>query len=160
MRTFTLFMLVGIDVIVAVLMIGSSALFVLRPDPAVKAGPMYVTLALTTIASVLMAYLAVNATFLPMLTRMQRANVSLVMWAMGATGIVTGMLTLGGAVSSVAMRLLVGSLAYIFITVQHSRIERARAAAAAAPAGGPAPQAAQAKPAAPKSRQRRGGRKS
>jgi hypothetical protein len=155
MRTFTLFLLVGVDVIVAVLMLGSSALFVLRPDPAVEAGPMYVTLALTTIAAVLMAYLAVNATFLPMLSRMQRANVSLVMWAMGATGIVTGMLTLGGAVSSVAMRLLVGTLAYIFISVQRSRVERARAVAAAASSPGPAPRE---KP-TPKSPQRRGGRK-
>lgn len=155
MRTLTLFMLVSVDVIVAVLMLGSSALYVLRPDAGIKAGPMYVTLALTTIAAVLMAYLAVNATFLPMLTRMQRANVSLVMWAMGATGVVTGMLTLGGAVSSVAMRLLVGTLAYIFIIVQRSRVERARAVAAAAQSHDPTPQE---KPTL-RSRQRRGGRK-
>jgi hypothetical protein len=155
MRTLTQAMLVGANVIVAITMVGSLAAFVLRPDPAVKAGPMYVTLTLTTVAAVLMALLAVSATFFPVFTRQQRANLSLVMWTMGATGLVTGLLTLGGAVSSIVMRMMVGSLAYIFISVQRSRIERAHATAPAgqAPASAPRVQPSL------KSRQRRGGRK-
>lgn len=155
MRALTQAMLVGADVIVALLMLGSLASFILRPDPAVKAGPMYVTLTLTTVAAVLMAFLAVNATFFPVFTRQQRANISLVMWTMAATGMVTGLLALGGAVNSIVMRLLVGSLAYIFISVQRSRIERAHATAPAGQAPASAPRA---QPSV-KSRQRRGGRK-
>lgn len=162
MRSATLFLLVGADAIVAVTLLGSLFGFLLRPDPAVKAVPMLVTLFLTTAAALLMTLLAVNATYYPVLSRAQRANLSLVMWTMGATGVVTGLLTLGGAVSSIVMRLMVGSLAYFFIAFQRSRIERMRAAAAAgrsaAPAGR-APAPASKAQASVKSRQRRGGRK-
>jgi hypothetical protein len=164
MRTVTLSMLVGIDVIVALMMIGSAVGFVMKPEPAVEAGPMYVTLALTTVAVVLMAFLAVDATFFPVLTRAQRANLSLVMWSMAATGVVTGILALGGAVNAIVMRLFVATLAYVFISVQRSRIERAQAAAPAsgkqaAVSGAVRPTAAATPRPAAKSRQRKGGRK-
>jgi hypothetical protein len=156
MRNFTTTMLVGVVCIVAVLMIGSTVMFLVKPDPTIKAGPMYVTLGLTTMSVIVMAFLAVNAAY-PMITRQQRVNLSLVMWSMGATGVVTGLLTLGGAVSSIVMRLFVATLAFMFISLQRSRLERARATGVvpgmpwSRPAGGT--QSGQ------KTRQRRGGRK-
>ena len=155
MRTGSLLMLVGVDLIVAVLMVVSFVEFVLKPDPAVKAGPMYVTLTLTTGAALLMFAMALNASFLPFVSRQRAANVQLVMWAMGVTGIVTGLLTIGRQASPFATRLVLGGIAFAFITVQNARLVRARAAAPAE----------QTEPAAPKarphtgSRQRRGGRK-
>jgi hypothetical protein len=107
-----------------------------------------------------MALLALNATFLPIMTKAQVANASLVMWTMAATGVVTGILTLGGAVNTLLMRLFVGSLAYAFIWMQSSRIARARAAQSAGgqAAGEPSPPASSAR-SQPRTRQRRGGRK-
>jgi len=128
---------------------------VLKPDPAVKAGPMYVTLALTTGAALLMLFLALNASFLPFMSRERTRNVSLVMWVMGVTGIVTGLLTVGREASPFVTRLVLGSIAFTFITVQNARLAQARAAAPAGQAGPPAPQAQP----RPRSRQRRGGRK-
>jgi hypothetical protein len=157
MRTMTLTMLVGVDVIVAVLMLSSVVVFAVHPDPAVKAGPMFVVLALMTVASVIMALLALNATYLPVLSRAQAANFSLVMWTMAATGTVTGLLTLGSTVNSLVMRLFIGSLAYAFIWMQHMRIARARTAQTVAPSGqGPTGGPSQTNT---RSRQRRGGRK-
>jgi hypothetical protein len=154
-RTLSLLILVGVVFIVALMMVVSLVGFVLKPDPAVKAGPMYVTLALVTGAALLMLFLALNASFLPFLSREQARNLQLVMWAMGVTGIVTGLVTLGGAVSFVVTRLVLGSIAFVFITMQDARLARARAAAPAGQAGPPAPQAQP----RPRSRQRRGGRK-
>jgi len=116
---------------------------------------MYVTLALVTGATLLMLFLALNASFLPFISREQARNLQLVMWVMGVTGIVTGLVTLGGAVSFVVTRLVLGSIAFVFITMQDARLARARAAAPAGQAGPPAPQAQP----RPRSRQRRGGRK-
>ena len=62
-RTSTLTLLVIVVVVVAATMVGSAVRFVLAPDPAVKAGPMYVVLAMLTVASLLMALLAVNTTY-------------------------------------------------------------------------------------------------
>ena len=154
-RTVTLLMLVGVDFIVALAMVVSLAGFVLKPDPAVKAGPMYVTLALTTGSALLMFMMALNASFLPFMSRRQAPNVYLVMGAMGVTGVVTGLLTVGGEANTFAARLVVGALALTFITVQNARLARAREAA---PAGQPSPTAPPAQP-HPQSRQRRGGRK-
>ena len=163
-RNTTLLLLVLVVVVIAVTMVGSSVRFVLAPDPAVKAGPMYVVLAFMTVSSLLMALLAVNTTYYPMLRRRQVNDVSLVMWTMAAVGTVVGVLSLGGAVSSLVMRLFVGGMAYVFIWMQASRIEKARAAQAAGRGGAPArrPAAASAQQAprtGGKSRQRRGGRK-
>lgn len=155
MRSGTLLVLVGVDVVVALTMVVSLAGFVLAPDPAVKAGAMYVTLGLITGASLLMAFMALNASFLPFLTRDQAPSVGLVMWAMAGTGVVTGMLTLGGAVNSVVMRLGIGIIAYLFISIQNTRLAKARAAASDGRAAAAAPQTQQ----TPRSRQRRGGRK-
>ncbi len=162
MRTTTLTLLVVVVVVIAATMVGSAVRFVLAPDAAVKAGPMYVVLALMTVASLLMALLAINSTFLRVLTRRQVADVSLVMWTTAVTGTITGILTLGGAVNSLVMRLLVGTMAYAFIWMQSARLAKARAAQASG--GGPAaprraPAAARPAPTASKSRQRRGGRK-
>ena len=154
-RTVTLFLLVGVVFIVAVQMIVSCVGFVLDPDPAVKAGPMYVTLVLTTGAAVLMFMMALNASFLPFVSRRQAPNVYLVMGAMGITGVVTGLLTVGGEAGTFAARLVLGAIALTFITVQNTRLARAREASPAGQAGPPAPRA---KP-RPQSRQRRGGRK-
>ena len=116
---------------------------------------MYVTLTLTTGAALLMLLVALNASFLPFMSRQRARDVQLVMWAMGVTGVVTGVLTLGGAVSSFVTRFVLASVAFMFITVQHARLARAREAAPARQAGPPAPQA---RP-HPRSRQRRAGRK-
>ncbi len=154
-RKVSLFLLVGVDFVVAAMMVIMSASFLIKPDPAVKAGPMYVTLALTTVAALLMFFLALNASFLPFLTTKQARDARLVMWVMGATGIVTGILTVGDEAQGIVTRLFVGSIAFIFIRVQESRLERARTS-------GPPTQAVPAGPkAAPsyKGRQRRGGRK-
>ena len=154
-RSTSQLLLVGVIFIVAVLMVVSFAGFVARPDPAVKAGPMYVTLTLTTGAALLMLVLAGNATYLPIMSRKRARDLQLVMWSMAVTGIVTGLLTLGGAVSPYVTRLVLGAIAFAFITVQDARLARARAAAPAVQASSPAPRAQ------PRSRarQRRGGRK-
>jgi len=154
-RSVTLLLLLGVVFIVAVMMVLSLVGFVLRPDPAVKAGPMYVTLALTTGAALLMFIVALNASFLPFMSRERARDVSLVMWVMGVTGIVTGLLTVGRVASPFVTRLVLGSVAFMFITLQNARLAQARAAARAGQAG---PPTSQAQP-RPRSRQRRAGRK-
>jgi hypothetical protein len=154
-RTFSLLILVGVVFIVALLMVVSLVGFVLEPDPAVKAGPMYVTLTLTTGAALLMLFVTLNASVLPFMSRGRARDLQLVMWAMGVTGIVTGVLTLGGEVSQFVTRLVLGSVAFMFITLQNARLLRARGAAPARQAD---PPASQAQP-RPRSQQRRGGRK-
>jgi hypothetical protein len=154
-RSLTLLMLVLVDFVVAVMMVFLAGRFVVNPDPAVKAGPMYVVLALTTGAAVLMFVLALNSSFVPLMTPQRARDVRLVMWSMGATGVVTGMLTLGGAVQGIVVRLFVGVLAFVFISVQEARWERMRRnpqLQQAAPAG-------EKKRPQPKARQRRGGKK-
>ena len=144
-------MLVLVDFVVAVMMVFLAGRFVVSPDPAVKAGPMYVVLALTTGAAVLMFVLALNASFVPLMTPQRARDVRLVMWSMGATGVVTGMLTLGGAVQGIVMRLFVGVLAFVFISVQEARWRRMRRnprLQQAAPAGTEEGAAAQSAPAA------------
>jgi hypothetical protein len=168
-RSGTLMILLLVDLIVALLMIVSFAQFVFKPDPSVKAGPMYVTLALTTGAAMLMLIAALNATYLPFMSRQRARDVQLVMFAMAVTGVATGLLTVGGAANAFLMRLVLGGIAFVFITMQNTRLTLAREAAAAGQAGpqtarprGPAPQArepaAQPQPRT-RSRQRRGGRK-
>jgi hypothetical protein len=162
MRTSTLALLVIVVVVIAATMLASAVRFVVAPDPAVKAGPMYVVLALLTIASLLMALLALNASFFRILDRRRTADVSLVMWTMTATGLVTGLLTLGGAVNSLMVRMALASIAYAFLWLQASRISRARTAhAAAQPAGETTRPVSASRPSRPtvKSRQRRGGRR-
>ena len=154
-RTLSLWILVGVVFIVALLMVISLVGFVRGPDPAVKAGPMYVTLALTTGAALLMLILALNASFVPLMSRQRARDLQLVMTAMGVTGVVVGVLTLGGQVSFIVTRLVLGTIAFMFITVQNARLAQARAAARAGKAD---PHAPQAQP-RPHSQQRRGGRK-
>jgi len=154
-RSVSLLILVGVVFIVALLMVVSLVGFVLKPDPAVKAGPMYLTLTLTTGAALLMLFVALNASFLPFMSRQRARDVQLVMWAMGVTGIVTGLLTVGREASPLVTRLVLGSVAFMFIMLQEARLTRARAAA---PAGQAKPPAPQAQP-HPRSRQRRAGRK-
>jgi len=156
MRSGTLYLLVLVDFIVAVMMVYTSAQFIVDPDPTVEAGPMYVVLALTTGAALLMFFMALNASFLPLVTPEGARNVRLVMWTMGATGVITGVLTLGADVETIVMRLFVAALAFIFIRVQESRLERARRRGVLEP--GTTAQEAPAPP-RPKARQRRGGRK-
>jgi hypothetical protein len=155
LRTVSLLLLVGVVFIVALLMVVSLVGFVIDPDPAVKAGPMYVTLTLTTGAALLMLFVALNASYLPFMSRQRARDVQLVMWAMCVTGIVTGLLTLGGAVSFVVTRLVLASIAYMFIMLQDARLARA---GAAAPAGRAGPPTSQSQPRT-RSQQRRGGRK-
>jgi hypothetical protein len=154
-RRVSLLMLVGVVFVVAMLMVVSLARFVLEPDPAVKAGPMYATLGLTTGAALLMSLAALNASFLPIMSHQRARDLQLVMIAMGVTGIVTGLLTLGGEVSQIVMRLVVATVAFFFITLQSARLARARQAALTARAD---PRASQVQPRA-RSQQRRGGRK-
>jgi hypothetical protein len=151
----TLFLLVSVVFLVAVMMVGSFIVFVVRPDPSVKAGPMYVTLTLTTGAALLMLFLSLNASFLPFISRQRARDLGLVMLALGVTGIVTGLLTLGGAINSIVTRLVFASIAYLFIAIQDARLASARAAARAGQATPPGTQ----KQPRPRSRQRRGGRK-
>ena len=161
-RAGTLLLLVIVVVATALLSVVSAAQFVAHPAAGVRAGPMYVTLALTTGAAMLMAVMALNASFLPIMSPQRAANVHLVMWSMGLTGVVTGILTVGGAAGSAVTRLVLGGLAFVFITTQNSRLARARARAQAglpAAPGGGAPAPARQAPAHAGSRQRRGGRK-
>ena len=155
MRSVSLLMLVAVNLVVALLMVRSFVEFMLNPDPAVKAIPMYVTLTLTTGAALLMLVMALNASFLPFVSPQRAANVHLVMWAMGVTGVVTGLLTVGRAASPFAMRIVLGGMAFGFLTIQNARLARARAAA---PAGPAEPPARRAQPRT-RGRQRRGGRK-
>jgi hypothetical protein len=122
---------------------------------------MYVVLALLTIASLLMALLALNASFVRVFDRRRTADVSLVMWTMTATGLVTGLLTLGGAVNSLVVRMALASIAYAFLWLQDTRITRARAATAGQRSSGMSPSGTKAPPVRqkPKARQRRGGRR-
>jgi hypothetical protein len=161
-RTISLLVLVLTVAVVAVTMVVSLVEFVLRPNPAVKAGPMYVTLTMTTIALLFMVILALNASFLRLLTRQRARDLSLVTWALGVTGVLTGMLTLGNAVSSIVTRFVVASIAFAFIAIQDARLAKARSAAlAAAPASAPAGRVAAPTQQAQtqRGRQRRGGRK-
>ena len=154
-RSGSLLLLVGVVLIVAVMMVVSLVGFVLEPDPAVRAGPMYVTLALTTGAALLMLLMALNASFLPLLSRQRSRDVQLVMTVMGVIGVGTGLLTLGGEVGFVVMRLALGAVAFMFIMLQNARLTRARTAA---PAGRAQPSAPRAQ-SHPRNRQRRAGRK-
>jgi hypothetical protein len=161
-RSGSLLILLGVVFVVAAMMVVSLVGFVARPDPTVKAGPMYVTLALTTGAALIMLVLALNASFVPFMSPQRARDASLVMWVMGASGLVTGLLTLGGAVSPFLTRLVLGSVAYMFITVQDARLARARAEVRAGRAGttaAPASPTARKSQARPAARQRRGGRK-
>ena len=155
-RSGTLLLLVLVDFIVAVMMVYTSADFIADPDPTVRAGPMYVVLALTTGAALLMFFMALNASLLPLVTPASARNVRLVMWTMGATGVITGVLTLGADAEAIVMRLFVAALAFIFIRVQEARLERARTRGF--PEQGAAAQETPSAP-RPKARQRRGGRK-
>ncbi len=155
MRSASLFLLVLVDFVVAVMMVLESARFINNPDPAVKAGPMYVVLALVTGCALLMFLMALNASFVPLMTAQRARDIRLIMWTMGATGIVTGALTLGAEVEGIVMRLFVGVLAFAFIRVQEARLDKARRSGQlgqVAPAG-------QKKAPPPKARQRRGGKK-
>jgi len=154
-RTGSLLLLVLVVLVVALSMIVSFVEFVLKPDPAVRAGPMYVTLTLTTGAALLMLVMALNESFLPIMSREKAVNGQLVMWAMGITGVVTGLLTLGRAAGPIAWRFALGAIAFMFITRQNARLARARAAAPEASPAAPARQSAPRH----RSRQRRGGRK-
>jgi hypothetical protein len=137
---------------VAITMVGTFFGFVFAPDPGVKAGPMYVTLALTTGAVFLMFLLALNASFLPFISAQRARDVRLVTWTMAGTGLATGILTMGTAVQSIVTRMFIAGLAFAFIRIQEVRIERARRAVDAGPAAPP-----QGRP-HPKGRQKRGGR--
>ncbi len=158
-RVGSLLVLVFVILIVALLMVVSLVGFVLNPDPALRAGPMYVTLTLTTCAALLMLVLALNATFLPLISRERTRNLQLIMWAMGITGIVTGLLTLGRDASPYVTRLALSGIAFMFITMQNSRLARARQAAQMGQAGPLAPSTQPHAQARARSRQRRGGRK-
>jgi len=127
-RSASLFLLLLVVLVVAVMMLSSLIGFVLEPDPDVKAGPMYVTLAFTTGAALLMAALALNATYRPFLSRRRVNDLSLVMWSMLVIGLVTGLLTLGNDVGTYVARLVVAAIAFAFIALQYSRLERARTA--------------------------------
>ena len=155
MRSASLFLLVLVDFVIAVLMVITTARFVSSPDPGIKAGPMYVVLALTTGAAVLMFVMALNASFVPLMTPEHARDLRLVMWTMAATGVVTGMLTLGTAVQGIVMRLFFGVLAFVFIRVQEARLEKIRRSGQSAATAPYAQKAA----AQPKARQRRGGRR-
>jgi hypothetical protein len=154
-RRVSLFLLVFVDFVVAVMMVVTAVRFVVSPDPAIKAGPMYVVLALTTGAALLMFVMALNASFVPLMTPMHARDVRLVMWTMAATGVVTGMLTLGTAVQGIVVRLFAGVLAFVFITVQEARLDKARRSGQLGAAAPSAQKAAT----PPKARQRRGGKK-
>jgi hypothetical protein len=157
----SLFLLVLVVFVVTAMMVTSLVRFIVDPDPTVREGPMYVTLALTTGAMVLMLALALNASYRHFLSPARVKDLSLVMWAMLVTGVVTGLLTLGGDASQYAGRLIVAAIAFMFISVQNARLARARAAASAAQtstsAGQTSTPAAEAQP-HPRRRQRRGGR--
>lgn len=116
---------------------------------------MYVTLVLTTSAAMLMLVLALNASYLPFMSRRRVSDLQLIMLAMAVTGVVTGLLTVGGAANPFVMRLIIGGMAFVFISMQNARLTRAREAAPTGQAAQPAPQA---RP-RPRGRQRRGGRK-
>ncbi len=162
MRTGSLILLVLVDFVVAVMMVITATAFVVSPDPAVKAGPMYVVLALTTGSALLMFVMALNASFVPLMSPQRARDVRLVMWTMGATGIVTGVLTLGADVEGIVMRLFVAVLAFVFIRVQEARLDRARRSgqlghAPSAGRGRAGSTGSRSTPQA-KARQRRGGR--
>jgi amino acid transporter len=151
----SLLVLVAVDFVVAVMMLASFVSFLLDPDPAVEAVPMYVTLTLATIAALLMLFLALNASFFRFVDRRRAKDLRLVMWTMGATAMVTGLLALGGAADGIVTKLFIGAIAFIFLRVQEARLQRARAPIAQEVAAEPTVRRA----APAKSRQRRGGRK-
>ncbi len=151
-------MLVCVVGVVALMMLASLIGFVERPDPSVKAGPMYVMLGLTTISVLLMLVMALNASYLRIVPRHQTANVQLVMWATGLTGMVTGLLTLGRGAGPSVTRFVFASLAFAFIMIRDARLTRAHAAAPSAPEDREHP--ASPRPTRrPRARQRRGGRR-
>jgi hypothetical protein len=105
-RSMSLLLLLFVNLVVAVQMVLSFLGFAFNPDPDVKAGAMYVALTLTTGSAQLMLMMAVNASYLPLVSREQAPNVYLIMAAMGVTGVVTGLLTVGGATTPFAARLV------------------------------------------------------
>jgi hypothetical protein len=163
-RNGTLFALVLADFLAALFLVVKSVVFVVSPDPGVKAGPMYVTLALCTISALLMLTLALNASFLPILTRQRERDLRLVAWATGGTGVATGVLSVGAAAQPLVIALFIAAIAFVFIWIQEARIDRARRLGPPAGGGGRAPARGEKAGVAGtmgtyKSRQRRGGRK-
>ncbi len=163
-RSGTLFALVLVQFLAAAYLVIRAFLFIVNPDPAVKAGPMYVTLGLCTVAAVLMLATGVNASFFRFMTRQQERDMRLVMLTAGATGIAVGVLSVGNAAQPVVMALFISALAFVFIWMQEARIDRAQRVGPQK-AGLP-PRAARSEPddagtktRTSKSRQRRGGRK-
>ncbi len=114
---------------------------------------MYVTLALTTGAAMTTLVLALNASYLPFLSRQRVSDLQLVTLAMAVTGCATGLLTVGGAANPFVERLIVGGMALVFLTMQNLRLARAREAAPVGRVGETLPQAPHTR-----RRQRRGGR--
>ena len=161
-RKGTLLVLALVNVAAALILLARTLVFVLDPDPAVKAGAMYVTLALCTMSGVLMAVMAVNIAIFRFMTRQQQRDMRLVAWATGGTGMVTGVLTVGTAAQTVVMPLFVGAIAFVFIWVQDARIDRAQRTGASQGSGA-APRAWRGTGGTgakrEKTRQRRGGRK-
>ena len=155
MYSISLVMLVTVVLVVAATMVFSLARFVAHPDPAVKAGPMYFTIAFTTAAALLMLVLSVNASFAPAIPARRVPDLQLITLALAVTGMVVGLLSVGSAANSYVMRLVLAGIAFMFIMMQSARRTRAREAAAAGQATSstepPQPRA--------RSRQRRGGRK-
>ncbi len=159
-RSISLLLLVGVVFIVAVSIVISSIGFVLHPDPNVKAGAMYVTLTLSTGCALLMLVMAFNASYFPLISRRRAPDVYLVLAAMGITGVVTGLLTVGNDFTSYATRLVLGAMALTFVIIQNTRLEKAQQSGVFPQAGKPGPgQRPLTGPQPTKSRQRRGGRK-
>ncbi|HMK92049.1 MAG TPA: hypothetical protein VK576_03540 [Thermoleophilia bacterium] len=157
--------------VVAFLLLRGFLLFVRVPVHPARFPQLAAALGLMTAGVMLMLLLALNASFFRVMTRRTAASLSLVAWVAAVSGVVLGVAMGGSTASKYAGYVVVGGLAFVFISTQDARLAKARARAAAArqgPSGGPEAPASGARPSGRaqrppqqprvRSRQRRGGR--
>ena len=164
-RRFTLFLLDATVVVITFLLLRAFLLYVRAPVHPARFAELAAALGLMTAAAMLMLLLSLNASFFPVLKRRTAALLTAVAWTTAVGGVVLSVGLGGGTATRYAGYLVVGALAFVFITVQEARIAKARAQGAPGqqpdrPSSGRSQTAA---PAATKprvrSKQRRGGRK-
>ena len=170
-RVSSLFLLDITVGVVAFLLLRGFVLFLRVPVHPARYPQLAVALGLMTVGVMLMLLVSLNASFFRVMSRRTAASLSLVAWVAAVSGVVLGVGMGGSTATKYAGYVVVGGLAFVFITTQDARIAKARARSAPTGQGSPDTPDTQAgsapggqrqrapQPPRPRSRQRRGGRK-
>jgi len=118
--------------VVAFLLLRSFLVFILAPTHPARFPQLAVALGLMTAGVMLMLLLSLNASFFRVMTRRTAAQLALVAWVAALSGVVLGVAMGGDTAVRYAGYVVLGGLAFVFITTQDARIAKARAHAAAA----------------------------